>query len=153
LSAAERAPPIVLDASAVIPWFVAEDATPAAERLLHTDRPLLAPRIILTEIANALLTRQRRGQLPRGQAEEALTLLAKMRAGVVSPALALFDEHEVLFFMRAVALAESLAHPLYDCFYLVLAKREAAALATFDRRLSQLARTLAIPLWATDDAR
>jgi predicted nucleic acid-binding protein len=36
---------------------------------------------------------------------------------------------------RALAIAESLAHPVYDCFYLALAEQADARLVTADTRL------------------
>jgi predicted nucleic acid-binding protein len=36
---------------------------------------------------------------------------------------------------EAMALAISLKHPIYDCFYLALAERERAPLISADRRL------------------
>ena len=40
---------------------------------------------------------------------------------------------------EALALACHLDHPVYDCLYLALARREAALLLTADQRLLQLA--------------
>ena len=40
---------------------------------------------------------------------------------------------------EALALACHLDHPVYDCLYLTLARREAAQLLTADQRLRQLA--------------
>ncbi|MCT4364708.1 MAG: type II toxin-antitoxin system VapC family toxin [Synechococcaceae cyanobacterium MAG-AL1] len=41
--------------------------------------------------------------------------------------------------VEALALACHLNHPVYDCLYLALARREAATLLTADRRLQSLA--------------
>ncbi len=41
-----------------------------------------------------------------------------------------------------LALACHLDHPLYDCLYLALARREAATLLTADQRLQRLAATV-----------
>jgi predicted nucleic acid-binding protein len=41
---------------------------------------------------------------------------------------------------RASQIAVDLEHPAYDCFYLALAEREAAALVTADRRLVERVR-------------
>jgi predicted nucleic acid-binding protein len=41
--------------------------------------------------------------------------------------------------VEALALACHLDHPVYDCLYLALARREAALLLTADQRLQQLA--------------
>ena len=40
---------------------------------------------------------------------------------------------------EALALACHLNHPVYDCLYLALARREAASLISSDRRLNALA--------------
>jgi len=40
---------------------------------------------------------------------------------------------------EALALACHLNHPVYDCLYLALARREAATLISTDRRLRNLA--------------
>ena len=40
---------------------------------------------------------------------------------------------------EALALACHLDHPVYDCLYLALARREAATLVSADRRLNALA--------------
>ncbi len=41
--------------------------------------------------------------------------------------------------VEALAMACHLNHPVYDCLYLALARREAATLLTADRRLQSLA--------------
>jgi predicted nucleic acid-binding protein len=41
--------------------------------------------------------------------------------------------------VEALALACHLNHPVYDCLYLALARREAAFLLTADQRLQRLA--------------
>jgi predicted nucleic acid-binding protein len=38
---------------------------------------------------------------------------------------------------RALAIAEELRHPAYDCFYLALAEAKEARLVTADRRFAQ----------------
>ena len=140
---------IVVDASAVVPWFLTEEISPAAERLLESSRPLLAPNFMVVEVVNAILTQARRGKALPGRAESAWQILSLMAQGGALPAIRLFDD--MLLFGRAIALSEQKRHPLYDCFYLVLAQREDAALATFDRRLAAIAAELNIPLWATQD--
>ena len=41
--------------------------------------------------------------------------------------------------VEALALACHFDHPVYDCLYLALARREASVLLTADQRLKQLA--------------
>ena len=86
-----------------------------------------------------MLTRLRRGQpMPPDYPEAALRTL---RAGAVT-----FTSDATLLDV-AVGLARRLAHPIYDCLYLALCRREEAMLATFDARLARHATALAIPLW------
>jgi hypothetical protein len=49
---------------------------------------------------------------------------------------------------EALALACHLNHPVYDCIYLALAKREAATLISTDRRLRNLAGRVLPGAWA-----
>jgi predicted nucleic acid-binding protein len=135
---------IVIDASTVIPWFVEEPVTPAAERLIACGRPLLAPDFVLVEVANVLLARGRRGQLARGSAAAAARMLGqpdRVALHPIGPLLA-----------PAIALAETVSHGLYDCLYLALALREGAALATFDRRLAAIAARAGVAVWAAEPA-
>ena len=46
---------------------------------------------------------------------------------------------------EALALATHLDHPVYDCLYLVLARREVAALLSADQRLLKLAARVLPP--------
>jgi predicted nucleic acid-binding protein len=41
-------------------------------------------------------------------------------------------------------LARENNHPIYDCFYLALARQEAATLVTMDRRLGEIADRIGI---------
>ncbi len=134
--------PLVCDASVVVGWFADEAQSPAARRLPGGSIPLLAPTMLLAETANALLSRIRRG-LPTspGYPETALRVL---QAGTIA------FTSDVALLDSAMAIARRLGHPIYDCFYLALCRREEAMLATFDGCLAHHAATLAIPLWSPD---
>ncbi|MEB3327034.1 MAG: type II toxin-antitoxin system VapC family toxin [Synechococcus sp.] len=121
---------LVLDASAVV--RIIEGAEPSdsfQEALLNADL-VLAPELMLTEVANALRRLQRAGQLSAEGLQQRLSRAAEL-VDVIEP-----DRH---LQVEALALACHLDHPVYDCLYLALARREAAALLTADRRLQQLA--------------
>jgi predicted nucleic acid-binding protein len=134
--------PIVCDASVTVAWVIDEEQSLAARLLPHGPAPLLAPTILLAETANALLSRIRRRQpTPAGYPEVALH---EIRAGAIA-----FTSDAVLL-DSAMAIALRLGHPIYDCFYLALCRREEAMLATFDARLARHAETLAIPLWTPE---
>jgi predicted nucleic acid-binding protein len=135
---------VVVDASVAVAWVVEEARSEEAGRLLLSSRKLIAPAFLLVEVGNALARRHWRGTTRDGFAAKAIETLRhrnEMRFTASSVLVAL-----------ASLLAERLRHPIYDCLYLALAQREGASLATFDERLAQLARTLSIPLWPSDDA-
>jgi predicted nucleic acid-binding protein len=121
---------LVLDASAVV--RIIEGSSKAAalrEAVLQADL-VLAPELMLTEVANALWRLQRSGQLEATGLQQRLGRAAEL-VDHIEP-----DRH---LQVEALALACHLDHPVYDCLYLALARREAAALLTADRRLQQLA--------------
>ena len=91
---------------------------------------VLAPELMLTEVANALWKLQRSGSL---EDVDPQVLLADARD--------LVDQFEPDRHLQveALALACHLDHPVYDCLYLALARREAAQLLTADQRLQRLA--------------
>lgn len=122
---------IVLDASAVI--RIMEGATQAAaftEALISAEL-VLAPELMLTEVANTLWRLQRAGQLQADALQPRLRRAADL-VDHIEPDRTLQAE--------ALALATHLDHPVYDCLYLVLARREVASLLSADQRLLDLAR-------------
>jgi predicted nucleic acid-binding protein len=125
------ATPCVLDASAVV-RLIRHDPLAADWTMQLQQSPLvLAPELMLTEVANALWRLERAGDL---SSMDPQILLSDARDLVdqIEP-----DRH---LLVEALALARHLAHPVYDCLYLALARREAASLLTADRRLHELAQ-------------
>jgi predicted nucleic acid-binding protein len=121
---------VVLDASAVIRIMEgAPQAVPLQEALLQANL-VVAPELMLTEVANALWRLQRAGQIEAAGLQERLARAAEL-VDHIEP-----DRH---LQVEALALACHLDHPVYDCLYLALARREAAALLTADQRLMALA--------------
>lgn len=120
----------VLDASAVVRIIEGSAlGEELAARLLEADL-VLAPELMLTEVANALWRLQRAGQLAADGVQQRL-----------SRAAALVDhiEPDRTLQAEALALACHLDHPVYDCVYLVLARREVALLLSADQKLLHLA--------------
>ena len=121
---------VVLEASAVIRIMEgAPQAVPLQEALLRANL-VVAPELMLTEVANALWRLQRAGQLKADGLQERLTRAAEL-VDHIEP-----DRH---LQVEALALACHLDHPVYDCLYLALARREAAALLKAGQRLMALA--------------
>jgi len=85
---------------------------------------------MLSEVANTLWKLHRAGNL-NGLDPQLLLADARDLVDQIEP-----DRH---LQVEALALACHLNHPVYDCLYLALARREAATLLTADRRLQSLA--------------
>jgi predicted nucleic acid-binding protein len=120
----------VLDASAAVRLILADPAAADLADRVGGAALVLAPELMLTELANTLWKLRRADRLNDLDPQE---LLAEARELVdrLEP-----DRH---LQAEALALACHLNHPVYDCLYLALARREAASLISSDRRLNALA--------------
>lgn len=121
---------LVLDASAVVRLICHDPAAAGWAGQISQASMVLAPELMLTEVANALWKLRRSGSL-EGVDPQALLADARDLVDQFEPDRALQVE--------ALALACHLDHPVYDCLYLALARREAALLLTADQRLQRLA--------------
>jgi predicted nucleic acid-binding protein len=131
--------PIVVDASMAFFWFANEPDVRGAARLLETDSNLLAPDLMAVEAANAWWKKLRRREMAINDVEEAVTNLLTLEIAWIASASLL---------RPAARLAAELAHPVYDCVYLVLAASHSAALATADERLQRAAQRVGVGLWS-----
>lgn len=127
---------LVVDASVAVKWYLAEPESPRARALEGGGDRLIAPDLIMAEVLNAAWKAVRLRQFTETQLHAVAAALPRALDALVGI--------EVLA-KRAVALAHQLDHPIYDCFYVALAEREAATLVTADRRL--VARVAGTP-WA-----
>jgi predicted nucleic acid-binding protein len=124
----------VVDASVVVDWVApgVDPNTPALAALAHlaeADAELLAPRLLLEEVSNALLTGVRRGRWNGAAADAAHTLLLELPVRLI-------DEPRDL--ERAWDLARRHDnHPIYDLVYVSLAERRGTQLITADVALRQ----------------
>ena len=121
----------VLDASAAVRLILADPAAADLAERVGGAALVLAPELMLSELANTLWKLRRADRLNDLDPQE---LLAEARELVdrLEP-----DRH---LQAEALALACHLNHPVYDCLYLALARREAASLISSDRRLNALAK-------------
>jgi predicted nucleic acid-binding protein len=122
----------VVDASIVVDW-VAPDADPGLPALAVLARfaaegaELLAPRLLMAEVSNALLTGIRRGRWSGVAADAAGRLLRQLPVRLV-------DEPRDLD--RAWELARRYDnHAIYDLLYVALAERRRTQLVTADSAL------------------
>ncbi len=125
----------VVDASVVVDWIApgVDPGVPAVallERMAAAETELLAPRLLMEEVSNALLTGIRRGRWSGAEADSARTVLRRLPVRLV-------DEPRDL--ERAWDLARRYDdHPIYDMLYVALAERRRTQLVTADAALRQI---------------
>lgn len=117
---------VVLDASAALRAVLDASRQPALIDLIAAAPFVVAPGLLRTEVANALWKYQRAGVVDVAQALE---------RHLEACALVHRFEDDAALFPEALRLAMSIDHPVYDASYLVTARRHAACLVTFDRKL------------------
>ncbi|KIZ41031.1 MULTISPECIES: type II toxin-antitoxin system VapC family toxin [Rhodopseudomonas] len=117
----------VVDASVAVKWFTAEVDSLVADDLSASGHRLFAPRLIMTEVANALGRKVLAGPMSMAEALDNLRSLPNY-----------FDEMLPVDDLVAPALENSCAlrHPIYDLIYLETARRLDAQLVTADRRFA-----------------
>lgn len=118
---------LVLDASAAVK-LVAEEPDSLLVRGMVGSALVVAPDLVLAEVANALWRKARLGAIGAAEARAAQTSLPGLFTRLV-PLPLLQDQ--------ALDLALRRDHPAHDCFYVALAMREAAPLLTADRRVAR----------------
>ncbi len=130
-------PPLVIDCSAAIPWFLADEANAWSEGLLDAlpSYSLHVPALWHLEFANVLLTAQRRKRIA---ARDAKGLLAR------ASRLPLVTDGRVVPLVEIADLADSNGITTYDAAYLELAVRLNCPLATQDKALAKAAKHLEV---------
>ena len=123
---------LVVDASVAVKWLIAEDGSDAAHRLAAGGDDLHAPRLMASEIANALWRKARLGEIERG------------RVGVLTAAVSEMPVRwhaDETVCADAVRLALAFDRPVCDCVYLALAYRIGARVVTADLRFANALAT------------
>ena len=124
---------LVIDASVAVKWFVEEEYSELADRLPESGHELLAPRLMASEVCNALSRKTRRGELERERAAALTATIPRMNVTWA-------DDDRIC--PDAVRLSLAVDLPLYDCVYLALAQQTGGILVTADNRfLNAVART------------
>jgi len=118
---------LVVDASVALKWLVLEDMSDVAKELSGTADTLVAPRLIATEIANALARKAAQGIITTHAAAYHFKSLPQFLPD-------LMDVDELI--EPALKNACALKHPIYDLIYLEAARRLDAQLVTADRRFT-----------------
>jgi predicted nucleic acid-binding protein len=122
---------LVVDASVAVKWVLPEPDSDQAVALRTEEPDVIAPSLVVAEIGNALWKSALRKDLSRPEALDALRI-----------ATAHFNRLVGLEDLAADAMALAIdgRQPIYDCFYLALARRENAALVTADEAMIAAAK-------------
>lgn len=126
---------LVLDASVVIKWFVAEEYTPDALRLLKTPVEYVAPDLLIAEVANTMWKKVRRGQLTADRAQRVADALPAIDLLTIPCRELAGEAHEL-----AVATSRS----VYDSMYLALALRLDTKLLSADMKFINAIKSIPI---------
>ena len=116
---------LVVDASVAVKWLVIEEGSADARGLLDHEE-LHAPRLLVSEVANAVWRKVRLDQVDRGAAGQLLAAMSDM------PVRWHADE---TICADAIRLAIAHDRPVYDLMYLALARRLGVRVVTADQRL------------------
>ena len=119
----------VLDANVPLKWFVPEDLTPQAVRLLEGDHRFIVPDLVYPEAGDALWQKLQRRQITRSEARAALE-------GILRAPFSRYPTRELVSAAREPAL--QLDCTVYDGCYLSLALLSDCQLVTGDRRFEAL---------------
>ena len=133
----------VVDASVALKWFVPETDSDLAEQLLVSGTKLHAPRFLALETVNAAWKNWRKKLIDRAVVE---------LAGDRLPALIEVWHADEDLMHEALDLALDLNHPIFDCIYLVAARRIGGTVITADKRLLGIAPdglAVALEEWGT----
>jgi predicted nucleic acid-binding protein len=116
---------MIPDASLVVPFLIEGDRTSIARSILASPRIFKAPDILVAEVGNALWLYERAASK---RTEASGALLERIRESIdLIPCTELLED--------AFAIALEIDHPMYDTFYVALARRDAVPMVTFDKRL------------------
>jgi len=118
---------LVIDSSVAIKWFTPEPHYEAAADLLRGEEPLVAPSLVLAEVANAMWRKERAGEVTAAQTSEAIEELQTML--ILRPLDATLTS-------AAADIARVVGHSIYDCMFLACALAENAQLFTADAKFA-----------------
>src|SRR5689334_13035430 len=113
----------VIDAIVVIKWFIDEPLHENVRSILQTEEGLHAPDLLLAEVGNVARKKVVRGEIGEEHARK-ITLSLRDLPLVLLPSRELID--------RALQIALSIKHPVYDCLYLACAEALGSSLITAD---------------------
>ena len=122
---------IILDASAAVEIILQKQKGIALHRYIKDADWILAPRLFIAEVTNVFWKYYQFGDMSLEQCEKA-----------VEYAIALPDEYcnDLTLYRESFSLGCLVEKPVYDMFYLVLARRNNGYLITLDKKLMNIAK-------------
>ena len=127
---------VVVDASAAVEVILDRPRAEELRSYLEEADYVIAPDLYVSEVANALwkyLSSMPEGSIDVSIVEDAVELPDDL---VASRSL----------YREAFSLSVRESHPVYDCLYLIVARRNSATLLTLDTRLATLAKAENVPV-------
>ena len=133
---------VVVDASVALAWCFPDEASEYADRVLVAlkGQTLVVPAVWGLEIANALLTGERRMRLKRPETLRFVALLEGL--SILQDGLAVSESVN-----NVLPLARDYGLSAYDAAYLEVAIRHDVPLATLDRNLQKAAKRAGIRIF------
>jgi predicted nucleic acid-binding protein len=134
---------VVVDASTALAWCFPDEASDYADGVLVSleGKTMLVPAVWSLEVANAMLSGERRKRLSQPEISRFITLLENLSlVQDVQPV----GEHV----NQVLPLARQHGLSAYDAAYLELSIRHRAPLATLDRRLQKAAKEAGVTVFA-----
>lgn len=134
---------LVVDASIMLAWYFADEDSPPpsfVERL--AEEPISVPAHFHAEVANGVVTGERRGRSAPSQAAELAAFLDCLE-------LERDDEGNADAIVRILPLARAHMLTVYDALYLELAERRGLPLATRDTDLIRAAKAVGVEVLTT----
>jgi len=116
----------VIDASVAVKWLVDEPGSAEAAAVLATDDQLVAPELLVLELASVVWQKARRHEITTEHAALAVLRVPSLFARLFAIAPLAPD---------ALAIATMLDHSVYDALYLALARSLSADLVSDDEQL------------------
>jgi len=122
----------IVDASVVVKWYVPENLSDAAARLLAQacsgNLRLFAPDLLFAEVGNVLWKKLRRGELQPAEAARIIRAVTRTFPGRVAQCRPLMP--------TALRIASACGRSVYDSLYIALAQALGGQLVTADERLA-----------------
>jgi predicted nucleic acid-binding protein len=120
---------LIVDANVVAKWVINEPDNEKAWKLIAPDVFLRAPDLIVSELANVIWKKTRRGELTTEKARERLDTILRDHIDLTVHLLP-----ARILAQRASEIAIATGRSIYDCLYLAAAVQAHCRLITADER-------------------